>query len=256
MIRDVVVTDGVRTPFCKAGTALAGLTARELGRIAVRELIERADLDPARVDHVVLGNIAGPADATNLARIVALDAGLPERVPAVTVNRNCASGMESIAAAARLILAREAEVVIAGGVESMSQVPLLFPAAAKEVLGRIGRARSRWEQARGLAALRPHHLTPVVALRVGLTDPVSGLSMGETAEVIAKRFRISREQQDAFALRSHQRAVAARAWLADEIVPVFPRDHAVGPVATDVGPRDHQSAEALAALEPVFDRRW
>ncbi len=256
MTHDVVLVDGIRTPFCKAGTALKELSALELGLIAVHELVERTDLNPLQVDHVIIGNVAGPADATNIARVITLRAGLPAAVPAYTVNRNCASGLESIAQAVRLIATGEAQVVIAGGTESMSQVPLLFPESAKEVFTQAQRARSTVDRLQGMAQFRPRHFAPVVGLEVGLTDAASGLSMGETAEVLAKEFRISRDAQDEYALQSHRRAEAARERLAAEIVPVYmPSDYSTV-VTADVGPRDGQSLEALAKLPTVFDDEW
>ena len=256
MKRDIVIVDGVRTPFCKAGTALRDVSAQELGRIAVTELIERTDLDPSVVEHVVIGNIAGPADAANIARVISLMAGIPRRVPGFTVNRNCASGMESIAAATRLIATEEAEVVIAGGAESMSMVPFFFKESTKDILVKMGRARTPVARVATAAQLRPHHFSPVIGLEVGLTDAVCGLNMGETAEVLAKRFRISRELQDEFALRSHRRAVAARERLGDEIVAMYREPDFSTPIDTDIGPRENQSMEALGKLRTVFDRKW
>jgi acetyl-CoA acetyltransferase len=121
-MRDVILTDGFRTPFAKAGTTLAPVPARELGRIAVAELLARHGVDPLEVDEVILGNVAAPSDATNIARVVALLAGIPERVPAVTVQRNCASGMEAVAQAHDRIAAGHADLIVAGGTESMSQI--------------------------------------------------------------------------------------------------------------------------------------
>ncbi len=254
-MRDVVIVDGIRTPFCKVGTALRHVPAQELGRWVVAELIERNDLDPTTIDHVVLGNIAGPPDAANIARVVALMAGVPQKVGAYTVNRNCASGLESIAAAARMIMIGESDVVIAGGTESMSMVPFFFKESAKDAFVQMGRAKSAGAKLQSFTQFRPEHFAPMVGLEVGLTDPVCGLNMGETAEVLARRFRISRELQDEFALRSHQRAVAARERLSEEIHPVYPPPKYSEAVTHDIGPRENQSIDALAKLRPAFDRR-
>ncbi len=255
MIRDVVIVAGVRTPFAKAGTALRRLPAVELGRVAVRELIERTAIDVELVDHVVIGNVGSPADATNIGRVVARKAGVPLRVPAYTVNRNCASGLEAIAEAARLIAAGAAEVVIAGGTESMSQVPLLYNDEAKALFVGLSRARSLGERAGLAARFRPRHFAPVAALELGLTDPLCGLNMGETAEMLAREWKISREAQDEFALRSHRLAVAAGERRRQEMVPVYLPPAFAEVVADDVGPRAEQSIEALARLKPFFDRR-
>jgi acetyl-CoA acetyltransferase family protein len=255
VIRDVVIAAGVRTPFCKAGTVLSRLPAQELGRIAARECLEHAGIGADLIDHVVIGNVGSPADATNIARVIAFKAGVPARVPALTVNRNCASGIEAIATAARLVSTGEAKLVLAGGAESMSQLPLLFGEEAKGLIAGLARAKSFGQRAAIASRFRPRHLAPVVALEVGLTDALSGLNMGETAEVLAREWKVSREAQDQFALMSHQRAVAARAKIAEELVPVYvPPGQTV--VGEDVGPRPEQSIEALGKLRPYFDRRF
>ncbi len=252
--RAVVIVDGVRTPFAKAGTALKDVPAQELGRIAVRELLERTELDPGLVDETIMGNVGQPMDATNIARVIALEAGIPKERPAHTVQRNCASGLEAIAEAYQKVRYGEAEVVLAGGTESMSQIPLIVSRGLTDVYAGLFQARTFGQKAQAALRFRPKDLKPVVALAEGLKDPVCGLNMGETAEVLAREFRVSREAQDRFALRSHQRAVAAKARLAEEIVPVFvPPDYGTA-VAEDVGPRANQSLDQLAKLKPFFDR--
>ena len=255
-MRDVVLTDGYRTPFAKAGTALASVHARELGRVAIVELLARHGVDPAEVDDVILGNVAQPADSANIARVVALLAGIPERVPAVTVHRNCASGMEAITQAHERVAAGHADLIVAGGMESMSQIPLYLSEGMTRVFERASRARSLGARLAAFAGTRPRDLTPRVALLEGLLDPISGLNMGETAELLAKEFGISREAQDDFALQSHRRVVAAAeaGRLGEEIVPVFAPPYREA-VTEDVGPRKNQSLEALAKLRPFFDRR-
>jgi acetyl-CoA acetyltransferase family protein len=256
--RDVVVVAGARTPFVKAGTILRRVGAVELGRIAVREAIERAELDPEAIDEVVVGNIAGPADAANVARVIALEAKIPKKVPAFTVSRNCASGIESVVEAAYRIRSGDADLVVAAAVESMSRIPFLFTDEAQDLWTSIARARSLPARLAGFARFRPRHFKPVVALELGLSDPVSGLNMGETAEVLAREFAISREDQDAFALRSHK--LAAAAWnegrMQGEVVPV-PVPPRFDEVADrDNGIRDGQTPEALAKLKPIFDRKF
>jgi acetyl-CoA acyltransferase len=256
-MRDVVLMDGFRTPFAKAGTALAAVSARDLGRIAVSELLTRTGVDPAEVDEVILGNVAQPSDSTNIARVVALLAGIPERVPAVTVQRNCASGMEAIAQAHERIAAGNADLIVAGGTESMSRIPLYVSAGMTRTFERLSRAKSPGARLAALAGSRLKDLQPRIALLEGLTDPGVGLNMGETAEILAKEFGISRGAQDDFALQSHRRAVAAMesGRMAEEIVPVFAPPYAAA-VLEDVGPRKTQSLEALAKLRPYFDRRF
>jgi acetyl-CoA acyltransferase len=254
--RSVVIVDGVRTPFAKAGGALADVPAHELGRVAVRELLARTELDPARVDEVVLGNCGTPAESANIARVSALEAGVPRAVPAFSVHRNCASGIESIAQAAALIGAGSATTVIAGGTESMSNYPLLMGHDLAAAFGASSRGRSLPARIAPFLTLSPKALAPRVAILEGLTDPVSGLNMGQTAEVLAREFAITREAQDAYALESHRRTIAA--WdegrFAGEVTPVYPAP-AFAPVAQDVGPRREQTFAQLSKLKPFFDRR-
>ena len=240
-------TKGVRTPFAKAFGVLAGVSAAELGRVATRALLERACTRPEQVDQVIFGNVAVPADAANIARVIALQAGIPQDRIAHTVQRNCASGMEAVTTAAQLVQLGEARTVVAGGTESMSRIPLLYSDEATALFQRLGRARNWWQRLGTLLKFRPRHFRPVIALKLGLTDPVSGLIMGETAEVLAQDWGIGRAEQDAFALESHRRAVAAegRGLFAEEITPV--RE-----VGRDAGPRSEQSLEALAKLKPIF----
>jgi acetyl-CoA C-acetyltransferase/acetyl-CoA acyltransferase len=248
------IVSGVRTPFVKAGAVLRETPAYELGRVAIAELLAREELDPGRLDQVVLGNCAGPAEAANVARVTALRAGIPEPVPAATVHRNCASGMEAVASAAHRIGAGDARLVLAGGTESMSQIPLLYGFEYAGWLEGLMRAKSGLEKAAALSRFRPRMLTPRIGIAEGLTDLVCGLNMGQTAEVLSREFRIPRERQDQYALMSHQRAIAAREKLREEIVPLFPPPrHEI--VRDDVGPREGQTLEALAKLKPYFDRR-
>jgi acetyl-CoA C-acetyltransferase/acetyl-CoA acyltransferase len=250
---DIAIIEGVRTPFAKSFGALARVTAQELGRHATQALLERAGVRPNQVDQVVFGNVAPPAEAANIARVIALTAGIPEDRIAHTVQRNCASGMEALTTAAQLIQLGEARTVVAGGTESMSQIPLLYSPEATALLHRLGRARSWWQRLRTLLQFRPRHFRPVLAVQLGLTDPVSGLIMGATAEILAEEWEITRQEQDAFALESHRRAAAAqeRCRFAEEIVSV-PAEMAGQEVKVDVGPRKEQSLEALAKLKPFF----
>jgi acetyl-CoA C-acetyltransferase/acetyl-CoA acyltransferase len=258
----LVIVDGVRTPFCRAATDLASLGADELGRVAVNALLTRTGLDPALVDEVIFGCVAQPAETVNIARVIALRAGIPQAVPAVTVSRNCASGCEALTQAQERIRAGRGSIFIVGGVESMSNIPLQFKPATAEKFTRVSRAKSIRQKMQALAAFRPGDFQPRIGLLLGLTDPVCGLNMGETAELLAREYDISRAEQDEFALRSHQRAVAARDKLTEEICPVFPvshpqpvNGHRLSTVVRDNGPRENQSFEALARLKPVFDRR-
>lgn len=251
----LVIVDGVRTPFCKMGGDLAPLGADELGRVAVNALLTRTGLDPAQVDEVIFGCVAQPADAVNVSRVIALRSGIPQSVPAITVHRNCASGCEALTQAWEKSVAGRGSVFIVGGAESMSNVPLLFKQSTADKFNRVVRAKSFGQKLKAFAAFRPGDFQPRIGLQLGLTDPVCGLNMGETAEVLARDFSISREDQDQFALCSHQRAIAAQHRLAEEICPVFPGLQVKSAVTQDNGPRQGQSLEALAKLKPVFDRK-
>lgn len=249
----LVIVDGVRTPFCKAGSDLALLSATELGRIAVNALLTRTGLDPALVDEVIFGCVAQPADAANIARVIALRAGIPERVPALTVHRNCASGMEAVTQAYEHLLAGRGEVFVVGGTESMSQIPLLYHPSAADKFNRLNKAKTLPDKLQAMFQFRPSDFSPRVGLLLGLTDPACGLNMGQTAELLARELGISRAEQDAYALESHRKAIAAAGRLAEEITPVYVPNH--DPVLQDNGPRREQTPEALAKLRPVFDRQ-
>ena len=249
----LVIVDGVRTPFCKMGSDFARLGADELGRIAVNALLTRTGLDPALIDEVIFGCVAQPMDAANVARVIAVRAGIPEHVPAVTVHRNCASGCEAVTLAYEKMTAGRGSIFVVGGTESMSQVPLLWQQPTAGKFAKLSKAKSFGQKLRALATFRPADLRPRVGLQLGLTDPVCGLNMGETAELLAREQGITREAQDQFALESHRRALAAREKLAGETCPVFDANRP--PIQNDNGPRENQSLETLTTLKPIFDRQ-
>ena len=254
LIQPLAVIAGARTPFAKAFTELSETDAVSLGRAAVEDVLRRSGLAPSEVDEVIFGNVAGPPDAANIARVIALKSGIPEDRIAHTVNRNCASGMESVIGGWQSIAAGRAKSVIAGGAESMSNIPLLFSRDAKAAWSKLAKARTMTARIRALANFRPRHFKPVIGIELGLTDPVSGLNMGETAEILAKEFSIKRDEQDEFAVLSHQKAAAAQVecFLSGEIVPVQNAQGVL--IEKDNGPRHSQSMEQLAKLRPIFDR--
>jgi acetyl-CoA acyltransferase len=227
----------------------------ELGKVAVRELIARADLDPAEVDHVVYGTVVQSVQEPNIAREVTLGAGIPPSVPAFTVGRACASSNQAITSGAEHILVGHADVVVAGGAESLTDVPILFSPEMRNALVRASKARSLPERVQAFRAIRPKHLAPVTP---AIAEPTTGLTMGESAEKMAQENGITREEQDRWALRSHQLAAAATAdgRLTEEIAPVYvpPRYDEV--VTSDNGIRADSSLEKLATLKPVFDRKY
>jgi acetyl-CoA acetyltransferase family protein len=256
MSREVVVVDGVRTPYAKANTELKDVPVQDLGRIVTVEVLARTGFDGADLDQVVFGNIAQPPDAVNVARVASLLAGVPARVPAFTVNRLCGSGLEAIVEAAYRIGAGDAEAIVAGGIESMSNIPLLYSKASQEVFTEVFTARDARARIAAAAKFRPKHFKPEIGLQMGLTDAVCGLNMGETAELLAREHGISRQEQDDFALRSHQRVVLAREKLAQEIVPVPVPPTYETMCVRDNGVRENQTIEALAKLRPFFDRKF
>jgi len=254
MSQPLYILDGVRTPFCRAGTDFAGLPADELGRVAVNALLTRTGIDPAALDEVIFGCVCQPTDAANIARVIALRAGIPYHVPAVTVHRNCASGFEAITTASERIAAGRGSLYLVGGVDSMSRVPLLYKQETAEKFAMVGRAKSTGQKIAALAAFRPADFEPRIGLKLGLTDPYCALNMGETAEILARENGISRGAQDAFSLESHQKALEGRDKLAEEITPVYLPNKGGKAVLHDNGPRQGQSLEKLASLKPVFDK--
>lgn len=249
----LAVVAGMRTPFAKSFGALASVPADELGRQALVAVLERTGLKPDAIDEVVFGNVASPADAANVSRVIALKSGIPQDRIAHTVHRNCASGLEAVITAWQAIQTGRSNVVIAGGTESMSNVPFLCDARLKDLLVNVGQQKSVWGRMKAFSRFRPGFLKPMPALQLGLTDPTCGLNMGETAEVLARDFAISRQDQDQFALESHQRATAAwsRCFFKGETVPLTVKGKSE-PIAKDVGPRENQSLAALAKLKPLF----
>lgn len=256
-MRDVVIIGGVRTPFVKAGDALMDTPAPELGRLVVQELLYRTDVLPSQIDELICGNVASPVDAANVARVIALRSGIPKDRVAHTVNRNCASGMESISQAADRIRAGQANAVVAVGVDSMSNIPLLFRKQFGEKLLELSKARSLGQRLSRMLKFRLSDFAPVIGIKLGLTDPVTDMLMGDTAEKLAREYHISRDEQDRFALHSHQKAIDA--WntgrLADETMTLYPEPISA-PLGADIGPRDGQTMEKLGKMKPYFDRRW
>ena len=256
MKQRLAIIDGYRSPFCKAGTAFKEMQADQLGAVIVRELMARSPLQYSDIDEVIIGNVAQPGHAANFARVIALQGGFAAHTIAHTVNRNCASGMEAMTTAANKIFAGEIETALVGGVESMSQIPLLFSPEMTRFFTQLMGAKTLLAKLQSLSSFRPSFLKPVIGIELGLTDPVCGLNMGETAEVLVHEFAITRQEQDTFALLSHQRASQAQAEgrLAEEIIPVPVAPHYKTIQQEDNGPRAEQTLEALAKLRPYFDR--
>jgi acetyl-CoA acetyltransferase family protein len=255
MIESVYIVDGLRTPFAKAGTTLADVEAVELGKTVVSQLMARSGIDPSRIEEVIFGCVSQPPDAANVARVIALRAGLPESIPAITVHRNCASGLEAVTQAAEKMLIGRGDIFLVGGVESMSQIPLLFSYDAAKKFGAFARAKNLAQKLGVLASFRATDFQPRIGLQLGLCDPVSGFNMGQTAENLSRDFNITREEQDDFARKSHHKAVTGREKLKQEITPVYLPNAKKGEgfMDQDNGPRENQTMETLAKLRPVFE---
>jgi acetyl-CoA acyltransferase len=248
------VVAGVRTPFARSGTVFRDLSAIDLGKLAVRDVVARAGLRPADVDHLIYGTVVHDVRAPNIAREVGLGT-LPASVPAVTVSRACTSANQAIADGAALIELGQADVVVAGGAESLSHVPILAGDRLAKALVSASKAKSMSDRLGAFKGLRPKDLAPVSP---AIAEPTTGETMGESAERMAKQNGITREAQDEWALRSHRLAAAGTedGRLTAEIVPVYvpPRYEEVA--ENDNGIRTDTSLEALAGLRPVFDRKY
>src|SRR6476661_8531174 len=253
--RRVAVVAGVRTPFAKAGTALKEFTAIELGKLAVAELIQRANLDGKNVDAVVYGTVVPSVIAPNIAREISLLPMLPRGCEAYTVGRACASANQAITDAADQIVLGHHDVVIAGGAESLSNVPILHSRTMSEKLVTFSRAKNPAQQLRILGSVRPKDFVPITP---AIAEPSTGETMGQSADKMAKLNAIAREEQDHFALRSHRLAAAGTAdgRLTAEIMPVYVPPKCESVLTSDNGIREDTSYEALAALRPVFDRKY
>jgi len=251
---EVFVVDGARTPFLKSRNAPGPFAAADLAVAAGNALLARQPFRPDQLDEVILGCAAPSADEANIGRIAALRMGCGDRVPGWTVMRNCASGMQAIDSGLANIQRGRADLVLAGGVDALSRAHLLFSDAMVRWLSQWYAAKTLGQRAALITKFRPAMLAPVIGLIKGLTDPVIGLNMGQTAENLAAKFGISRTQMDFYAMRSHQRtARALDEGCFGEIVPLTDRDGKL--YAEDDGMRRDSSVERLAKLRPVFDRK-
>ncbi|MGH7615400.1 MAG: acetyl-CoA C-acyltransferase [Gemmatimonadales bacterium] len=253
--RRVAIVAGCRTPFCKAGTALKAARAVDLARHAARELIERTNLAPDEVDEVIFGQVVPSALVPNVAREVSLLPQFPKEIPAFSLNRACASSNQAVTAAYDQIVLGHADVILAGGAESLSDVPILASRRLADILVTASKARSLGARIATFAQIRPRDLIPVAP---AIAEPSTGESMGQSAEKMAKENRIAREAQDRWALRSHQLAARATAdgRLTAEIAPWFPARAGGDVITQDNGIRADTSLEQMATLRPVFDRRY
>ena len=253
--RRVAIVAGVRTPFAKSGTVFRDVPATTLARYAARELLYRSEIDAREIDEVVFSQVVPSALTPNVAREVSLLPQLPPSVPAYTLNRACASSAQAINNASDQILLGHADAILAGGVESLSDIPILHSRRFSQVLVDASKARSFGGRVAAIGRVRPRDLIPVSP---AIAEPSTGETMGQSAEKMAKENGIGREEQDRLALMSHQRAAAATAdgRLTAEIAPWFSGPEMDQVITADNGVRSDTSLDALAKLKPVFDRKY
>ncbi|MCP3162401.1 acetyl-CoA C-acyltransferase FadI [Myxococcus qinghaiensis] len=253
--RRVAIVRGLRTPFVKAGTVFAGLTALDLGRMVVQELVQRADLDPDLIDQLVFGTVIPSLTAPSIAREVVIAAGLPLKIEAATVTKACATSIQAMTTAANSIAVGEVDVAIAGGTEAMSDAPVFTSRPLAHALAAASKGRSLPEKLRPFQKLKAADLVPVPP---AIAEYSTGLSMGESAEKMAKENGISRDEQDRIALASHKNAAAA--WkdgrFDDEVMHVSVPPRYETTATRDNIIREDSTLEALGKLKPVFDRKY
>lgn len=247
----IAIIDGLRSPIAKANGKLNDISADTLGAIITKELVLRNDLDYKQFDEVIMGNVAQPANAANITRVMAIRAGFPQSTPAYTVHRNCASGMQSISSAIEKINSNQGDLYLVGGMESMSNIPLLYSDNFRNLITKFTYSKSISEKFKLLTTFRLNFLKPTIGLISGLTDPISGKIMGITAENLANEFKISRAAQDEYALNSHKKAQKAieAGIFKDEIHPIMTKNASM---IDDDGVRFNQTIESLSKLNPIF----
>lgn len=254
-MKPVYLVDGARTPFLKTSGRPGPFSASDLAVACTQALLLRQPFDATQIDEVVLGCIMPSENEANIGRLVALRAGCGIDTPGYTVQRNCGSGMQSLDCALKDITLGRADLVLAGGTEAMSHAPLIFNSKMVNWLADWQHAKSLGKKISVLSRIRPSYFAPIIALIRGLTDPIYELIMGQTAEVVAHEFSITREEMDAYALRSHQRLMTAQDQNhLTEIIPIF--DHQGRFYDHDNGVRRDTTMEKLAQLKPLFDRKF
>lgn len=251
----VAIIRGIRTPFAKSGTNYARLTALDLGKMAVTELVQRTGIDPKIVQELIFGNVVPSVKAPNIAREIVLGTGLPKQIPGYSISKACTSANQAISSAADMIARGYADTVIAGGAESLSDIPILFSRNMADAFTGAAKAKSLPAKLGAFRTVRPKDLVPDAP---AIAESTTGLSMGESAEKMAKENGITREAQDRFALQSHKRAAGAIAEgrFKDEVMTVVVPPSYSTVVDTDNLVRGDTTYEKLAQLKPVFDRKY
>ncbi len=253
----VYIVEANRTPQLKAGTDLKEVAAPYLGSYLVRHMLDKTNIPDSEVDEVIFGNVGNPPKYPNLGRVIALEAGLDNKTSGYTVHRNCASGMEALAQGFLKVASGRAHIIVVGGVENMSQMPLIYSAEMTELFVQIMKAKTLSQKLGVLSRFRLSYLSPVIAIEQGLMDPFCGLNMGQTAELLSRELAITREEQDQMANRSHHLAVKAQqeGKFDDEIVPLIVGEKLSRVLDRDGGPRPNSTVEGLAKMRPYFDRK-
>lgn len=256
-MKTVYIVEALRSPHAKSGLDLKDVAAPFLGAYLARKIMDRTLIPNDKIDEVIIGNTGTPAKYPNIGRVIGLEAGLDKKTSGYTVHRNCASGMEAVSQAFLKIGSGRSDLIISGGVESMSQMPLIYNKEMTELFIKVMKSKSVSDKLKALSTFRPPFLSPIVAIEQGLTDPFCGLNMGLTAELLAREFDISREEQDTYANISHAKAIAAtkEGRFDDEIVPIIYGSKLNKLLSKDVGPRENSTIEGLAKMKPYFEKK-
>jgi len=251
--RAVFIVEGARTPFLKAKGSPGAFSASTLGVMAAKRLLSKQSFDASEFSQVIVGCAAPSEDEANIARVIALRLGCGDAVPAWTVQRNCASGLQAIDSAFQSIQNGQSDLVLAGGVEAMSRAPLIYNQRMVHWLAQLNASKTIPAKLKAAIRFRPNYLVPVISLLRGLTDPIVQLNMGQTAEELAYRFHIARQEMDEYAAQSHQRVIQGQAKGAfEEIEPIYATNGCV--FEADDGVRTDSTVEKLSKLKPVFDK--
>jgi acetyl-CoA C-acetyltransferase len=255
-MKPVYLVDGKRTPQVKAGGELKEIAAPYLGHYLIRHLVDKFGLPSDAIDEVIVGNTGTPAKYPNVGRVIALEAGLHKKTSGYSVHRNCASGMEALSQAYIKIASGRSDLIFAGGVENMTQMPLMFNKQMTDFFMELMKAKTPAAKLKIFSTFRPHFLAPVIAVEQGLTDPFCGRNMGQTAETLAREFGISRREQDEFANLSHHKAAAAtkEGKFREEILPITAGEKLDKMIADDIGFRANSTADGLGKLKPYFEK--
>lgn len=255
-MKAVYLVDGKRTPQVKSGADLKDIAAPFLGHYLIRHLVDKYALPLDQIDEVIVGNTGTPAKYPNVGRVIALEAGLHKKTSGYSVHRNCASGMEALSQAFDKISSGRSNLIFAGGVENMTQMPLMFNKHMTDFFVELMKAKSTAHKLKIFSSFRPHFLAPVIAIEQGLTDPFCGRNMGQTAETLARELGISRKEQDEFANLSHQKTALAtkEGRFREEILPITAGHKLDKMIADDIGFRANSTVEGLGKLKPYFER--